>query len=133
LLQPIAIFGCSCKSRLKVANSFTNSRPVNRFPLAAQFSICKIRTIRHLWKTYIHTNHSLLLDAPVISQHVFTSGQKSLSCSLQTGFCFLSHPLPSVSLLGFATSLPKGNTYGLPSSKLWIIIETLGATFRPET
>ena len=72
-------------------------------------------------------------DTPVISQHVFTSGHKSLSCALHTGICFLSHPLPSVSLLDLAILLPRGNTCGLPSSKLGIIVETLGATSRPET
>jgi hypothetical protein len=49
-----------------------------------------------------------------------------------TGFCFLSHPLPSVSLRGLAVLLPRGNTYGLPSSKFRIIVGTLGATYRPE-
>ena len=76
--KPVAIFGCSCKSRLKVVNSFINSGPFDRIPLVAELTICKTRTVRYLWISYIHTNHSLLLNAPVISQHVFTSGHRIL-------------------------------------------------------
>ena len=72
---PFTFFGCSCKSRLKVVDSFLNCIPVNGSPLIAQFAICKIRTVGYLWMSYIHTNHSLLLDAPVISQHAFALGQ----------------------------------------------------------
>jgi len=59
--KPIAIFGCSCKSRLKVVNSFINSRPVDGFPLVAKLTTCKTRTVRYLWISYISTNQSLLL------------------------------------------------------------------------
>lgn len=76
--KPIAIFGCSCKSRLKVVNSFVNSCPVNKFPLVAELTVCRTRTVRCLWISYIHNNHFLLLDAPVISQYVFTSRHKVL-------------------------------------------------------
>jgi len=112
-------FGCFCKLRLKVADiSFLSVRPV---PLGIS---------GYLTLTLIFL---CCFDAPVISQHVFTSGHKSLSCALHTSICFLSHPLPSVSLLDLAILLPRGNTYGLPSSKYRIVVETLGTTSRPNT
>ena len=41
---------------------------------------------------------------------------ESLSTSLQGGLHLLQHPLPAVSSVGLATSLPNGKTTGLPRS-----------------
>jgi len=39
-----------------------------------------------------------------------------LSGSLQTGLCFLRHPLPAVPSAGLTVRFPKGRTTGLPRS-----------------
>jgi len=100
--------------------------------LVAEFAICKIRTVKYLWISYIHNNHSLLLNAPVISQHVFTSRHWILIlCITHRLLLFITSS--AVCVIAWPCDLTRGNTYGLPSSKFRIIVETLGATYGPET